>query len=97
MLRKFLITAVRFYQGAISWWTMPACRFTPTCSSYCIGAIEKYGPARGGWLALKRIWRCHPWGGHGLDPVPDQADARPRRRLADRPDGVASTDRLMPG
>lgn len=46
------------------------CRFTPTCSEYAIEALEKHGALKGGWLALKRIARCHPWGGHGHDPVP---------------------------
>lgn len=46
------------------------CRFTPTCSQYGIEAIKKYGAFKGGWMALKRIGRCHPWGNHGHDPVP---------------------------
>lgn len=62
--------AIRFYQGAISPHTPPSCRFTPTCSQYAAEAIAKYGAARGGWLALKRLARCHPWGGSGYDPVP---------------------------
>lgn len=48
----------------------PKCRFTPTCSTYALQAIEKYGPFKGLWLALKRISRCHPFGGSGYDPVP---------------------------
>lgn len=60
---------VRFYQKAISPYLMPACRFTPTCSEYAIQAIKKYGPFKGGWMALKRIASCHPWGRHGHDPV----------------------------
>ena len=46
------------------------CRFTPSCSAYAIEAVERYGAARGGWLAVKRLCRCHPFGGHGYDPVP---------------------------
>jgi putative membrane protein insertion efficiency factor len=59
-----------------SWRTMlspimpPSCRYLPTCSDYGIQAIQKYGPFKGGWLAFKRVLRCHPWGGHGYDPVP---------------------------
>ena len=74
MFGRFLIGSVRLYQAAISSWTPPTCRFTPTCSDYAIGAIEKHGPARGGWLALLRIARCHPWGGHGFDAVPESRD-----------------------
>ena len=48
----------------------PSCRYQPSCSAYAITAIQRYGAARGGWLALKRICRCHPWGGQGPDPVP---------------------------
>ncbi len=65
-----IIGLVRFYQYAISPLTMASCRYTPTCSDYAIQAVRKHGPAKGGWLALKRILRCNPWGGHGHDPVP---------------------------
>lgn len=75
MLGRLLIGAVRLYQVAISPWTPPACRFTPTCSTYAIEAIEAHGAARGGWMALRRIGRCHPFGGHGFDPVPPVACA----------------------
>jgi putative membrane protein insertion efficiency factor len=67
---RLLIGVVRLYQGAISWWTPPSCRFVPTCSTYAIEAIECYGAVRGSWLALRRIARCHPFGGQGFDPVP---------------------------
>ncbi|MBP3483454.1 MAG: membrane protein insertion efficiency factor YidD [Alistipes sp.] len=65
-----LILAVRFYQSCISPFTPPACRFTPTCSQYALEALRKYGLFKGGWLAAKRLARCHPWGGSGYDPVP---------------------------
>lgn len=65
-----LILLVKFYQLCISPFTPPACRFTPTCSQYALEALRKYGPLKGGLLALKRILRCHPWGGSGYDPVP---------------------------
>ena len=61
---------ILFYKGAISPLTAPRCRFTPTCSDYGLQAIEKHGPFKGGWLTLKRIGSCHPFGGHGHDPIP---------------------------
>ena len=67
----FLISPIRFYQRYISPLTPPSCRFTPTCSQYAIEAIQKHGPLRGLYLAVRRILRCHPWGGSGYDPVPD--------------------------
>ena len=65
-----LVVLLKFYQNCISPFTPPSCRYTPTCSEYALQALRKYGPFKGGWLALKRILRCHPWGGHGYDPVP---------------------------
>ena len=64
------IALIRFYQGAISPLLGAKCRFTPTCSAYGLEAVKKYGPWRGGRLALRRILSCHPWGRHGYDPVP---------------------------
>lgn len=61
---------VRFYQAAISPFTPATCRFEPTCSSYTIQALEKHGLLKGGFLALKRIFSCNPWGKSGYDPVP---------------------------
>ncbi len=73
-LKKIIIfpfvLVVRFYQAAISPFTPASCRFEPTCSSYTIQALEKHGLFKGGWLALKRIFSCHPWGKSGYDPVP---------------------------
>jgi putative membrane protein insertion efficiency factor len=65
-----LILLVRFYRLAISPWLGGNCRFDPTCSSYAIEALQKYGAVRGSWMAAKRIGRCNPWGGSGYDPVP---------------------------
>lgn len=65
-----LIIPIRFYQLCISPMLPPSCRFQPTCSQYAIEAIRKHGPLKGVWLAVKRILRCHPWGGSGYDPVP---------------------------
>ncbi|NLV53445.1 MAG: membrane protein insertion efficiency factor YidD [Bacteroidales bacterium] len=69
----FLLTLpVFFYQKAISPLFPPSCRYTPTCSHYAIEAIQKHGPLKGLYLAIKRILKCHPWGGHGYDPVPEK-------------------------
>ncbi len=65
-----LIGLVKFYQYAISPLFPGSCRYTPTCSQYTIEALKEYGPVKGSWLGIKRISRCHPWGGHGYDPVP---------------------------
>ncbi len=71
MIRKFLIGAIRFYQKAVSPGLPPRCRFIPTCSQYALEAIEKYGPVKGGLLALRRFLRCHPfYQGDFYDPVP---------------------------
>ncbi len=71
-----LIWLVKFYRFAISPWLGGNCRFQPTCSEYAIEALKTHGALRGGWLAARRISRCHPWGGSGYDPVPgsDEAD-----------------------
>ena len=65
-----MLAMIAFYRTCISPLLPPACRYTPTCSQYAQEAIKKYGPFKGGWLALKRILRCNPWGGSGYDPVP---------------------------
>jgi len=65
-----LIALIKLYQWIVSPFIGPKCRFTPSCSQYTIEALKKYGLFKGGWLSLKRISRCHPWGGHGYDPVP---------------------------
>jgi len=65
-----LIGLVKFYQYCISPLTPASCRYIPTCSQYALEALRKYGALKGGWMAIKRILRCHPWGGHGFDPVP---------------------------
>lgn len=64
------IFLIRFYQVCISPFTPAACRFTPTCSAYALEALRKHGPVKGLYLAVRRILRCHPWGGSGYDPVP---------------------------
>ncbi len=70
-MKKLLLALIRFYQRAISPYRPACCRFTPTCSAYAMEAITKYGAAKGGWLALRRFLRCHPfYKGDYYDPVP---------------------------
>jgi len=69
-MKAMLIGLVSFYKRWISPALPSACRFQPTCSEYAREAIEAHGPARGSWLALRRLLRCHPLGSHGYDPVP---------------------------
>ena len=69
-LRKVFLLPVYFYRVFISPLTPPSCRYTPTCSQYMVEAVLKYGIFKGTWLGIKRILRCHPWGGSGYDPVP---------------------------
>ncbi|MCK5086285.1 MAG: membrane protein insertion efficiency factor YidD [Melioribacteraceae bacterium] len=64
------IIIIKLYQLIISPLFPSSCRYTPTCSHYTLEALKKYGIIKGGWLGIKRISRCHPWGGSGYDPVP---------------------------
>ncbi len=70
-MRRVLIFLVKVYRYTLSPLLGPCCRFEPSCSAYCIEALEKHGACRGGLLALRRIFRCHPWHPGGLDPVPE--------------------------
>ena len=70
MIAKMLILIARGGQLGPSRVLPPSCRYQPSCSAYAITALSRYGALKGGWLALKRIGRCHPWGGQGHDPVP---------------------------
>jgi uncharacterized protein len=69
-MKALVIFLVRLYQAMLSPFFPNSCRFQPTCSQYMVEAIQKHGVISGGWLGIKRIGRCHPWGGHGHDPVP---------------------------
>ncbi|MFN7013480.1 MAG: membrane protein insertion efficiency factor YidD [Bacteroidia bacterium] len=70
LVSYLLILLLKLYKGAISPYLPRACRYTPTCSDYGMEAIKKHGPFKGTFLTLKRVSRCHPWGGHGHDPLP---------------------------
>lgn len=74
VLRKCLVFPfvflIRFYQVCISPYKPASCRFTPTCSAYALEAFRKHGPVKGLYLTVRRLLRCHPWGGSGYDPVP---------------------------
>ena len=65
---------IRFYQLVPAYFFQGSCRFEPGCSRYASEAIAVHGPVKGGWLAVRRICRCHPWGGLGYDPVPPRSD-----------------------
>ena len=71
-LRHLLLWTIRAYQLLVSPWLGPRCRFYPSCSCYAHAAIEQHGALRGGWLALRRLLRCHPFNEGGYDPVPDK-------------------------
>ncbi|MEX2513357.1 MAG: membrane protein insertion efficiency factor YidD [Cyclobacteriaceae bacterium] len=70
IVKKIAIFPILFYQYLISPMLPRSCRYFPTCSAYMKEAILKHGVLKGGWLGIKRIGRCHPWGGQGHDPVP---------------------------
>lgn len=72
-MKKVLLGLIRFYQRGVSPLTPPSCRFYPTCSSYGLEAIERFGAWKGGWLTIKRIIKCHPLHPGGFDPVPEKS------------------------
>ena len=70
-MKRIMLRLIRFYRKAISPFTPSSCRYSPTCSQYALEAVEKYGAIKGGWMAFKRICRCHPWSKRDyFDPVP---------------------------
>ena len=70
MIARPFVLLIRFYQRAISVWTVSSCRFYPSCSQYAVEALESHGLVRGCWLSLRRLGRCHPWTAGGVDHVP---------------------------
>jgi putative membrane protein insertion efficiency factor len=71
LVQVVFVAAIKAYRLVLSPWLGGSCRFVPSCSSYALEAIERHGPCRGGWLALRRLARCRPGGGSGYDPVPE--------------------------
>jgi putative membrane protein insertion efficiency factor len=86
---RILLAPLRFYRSAISPLRPPACRYTPSCSAYAVEAIERFGAARGSWLALRRLLRCHPFHAGGHDPVPVSVDTGDAAAIV-APSAVAS-------
>ena len=84
---RVVLAPIRFYMRFISPTRLPTCRYLPTCSEYAVEALQTHGAVRGGWLALRRLLRCHPWHRGGHDPVPPAVGSgivtRPRRDLTD--------------
>jgi len=70
-LAKILALPIKGYRLIFSPWVGRSCRFDPTCSAYALTALERHGAFKGSWLTVRRILRCHPWGAHGVDDVPD--------------------------
>jgi len=77
LLTRVMTAAIRLYQAGVSPLLPSSCRYDPSCSEYTRIAIERFGPARGVWLGVRRIARCHPFGGFGHDPVPDVGPSEP--------------------
>lgn len=85
--RMLVLAPVRFYRYAISPLMAPRCRFFPSCSEYAIEAVERHGAWRGGWLAARRVCRCHPWNPGGIDEVPKTLPSVDQGRATARADG----------
>lgn len=98
MARRILIAVVRFYRAAISPLLPAACRYTPSCSEYAVQALHRHGALKGTWLTIRRVARCHPFGGFGPDPVPprpgqDEPGARDEGADGGRRSGRPGTGR----
>ncbi|HVP65613.1 MAG TPA: membrane protein insertion efficiency factor YidD [candidate division Zixibacteria bacterium] len=82
-MKALLLVLIRIYKNWISPALPTACRYMPTCSEYAMEAVEEHGALRGTWLALRRLARCHPFGGHGADPVPPREEYQCCRGVRD--------------
>ncbi|MBA3684771.1 MAG: membrane protein insertion efficiency factor YidD [Planctomycetes bacterium] len=71
-MSRLIVLLISAYRRFLSPLKPPVCRFLPTCSAYAAEAVTRHGALRGGWLSVRRICRCHPWGGSGYDPVPER-------------------------
>ena len=76
VIANLLLQCIKFYQRAISGYLPTSCRYEPTCSQYAFEAVKNFGALRGGWYAIKRLARCHPFAASGYDPVPDVDSSR---------------------
>lgn len=74
-MKTALLGFIRLYQKTLSAFWPSTCRYSPSCSHYSYEAVQKHGPLKGGWMALRRLWRCQPWGSFGYDPVPEKSGA----------------------
>ena len=92
-MKYLLLVLIRLYQRAFSPYWPAACRYAPSCSSYAYESVQRFGVAKGGWLALRRLARCRPLGGSGYDPVPgsDAPPAQPRSPLAPQVQSLEKT------
>ncbi len=80
---RVAVGLIRAYQYLLSPWLGPRCRYLPCCSEYAVEAIRLHGTWRGGWLTIKRLARCHPWGASGYDPVPEGRSDRRHKPVLD--------------